>query len=60
MNLEEFAVRLNEFDQHVAAIMQIFENDTGVKIGALEACRDDDGHILVFTGLDFPSAEEAE
>ena len=60
MTLEEFAVRLDEFDQHVAAIMQMFEDDTGVKIGSLEACCGDDGHIFVRTGLDFPPVEEAE
>ena len=60
MTLEEFTARLDEFDQHVAAIMQMFEHDTGVIIGSLEAMRDDDGTILVRTGLDFPMTEEAE
>jgi hypothetical protein len=59
MNLEEFAARLDEFDQHVAAIMQMFKDDTGVTIGALEAAWQSDGTILVHTGLDFPSKEEA-
>ena len=60
MTLEEFTARLDEFDQHVSAIMQMFEQDTGVIISSLEAMRDDDGTILVFTGLDFPEKEEAE
>jgi hypothetical protein len=60
MTLEEFTARLDEFDQHVAAIMQMFKDDTGVTIGALEAMWTDDGAILVHTGLDFPTKKEAE
>lgn len=58
MTIEEFNARLSEFDGHIAAVMQMFEEDTGVKIGFVEACRGDDDYVFVRTGLDFPSVEE--
>jgi hypothetical protein len=58
MTIEEFKARLDEFDQHVVAIMQMFKGDTGVTINNLEAFSCNDGHISVYTGLDFPKQEE--
>ena len=59
MTIEEFRARLDEFEQHVAAIMQMFKDDTGVTIDELEASSRKDGTIVVYTGLDFPKQKEA-
>lgn len=58
MTIEEFRARLDEFDQHVAAIMQMFEDDTGVEIVSVEAFSSSDGTISVRTGIDFPKQKE--
>ena len=60
MTIEEFRARLDEFDQHVVAIMQMFKDDTGVTINDLEASSRNDGTIVVYTGLDFPKQKEAQ
>jgi hypothetical protein len=60
MNLQEFALRLDGLNQHVAAIMETFQEDTGVMVSCLEAVRDDDGTIIVRTGLDFPEEESTQ
>lgn len=60
MTIEEFKARLDEFDQHVAAIMQMFKDDTGVTIDELQAATTKDGTVLVYTGLDFPRQKEVE
>lgn len=60
MTIEEFRARLDEFDQHVAAIMQMFEDDTGVRVDYLEAFSNDDDTVSVYTGVNFPKQKEVE
>jgi len=57
MNLQEFNSRLKELDGQVAAVLQWFENDTGVTVGSLLVEFNEDGTYTVFTGLDFPEEE---
>jgi hypothetical protein len=59
MTLEEFNARLKELDGQLAAVLQWFENDTGVKVGSLLVELDEEGTYTVFTGLDFPEEEAA-
>ncbi|MGV2333161.1 MAG UNVERIFIED_CONTAM: hypothetical protein LVR18_03190 [Planctomycetaceae bacterium] len=60
MNLEEFTIRLNELDTHLVAVLRMFEEDTGVKIGTAVVEINQDGVYEVFTGLNFPEPQEAE
>jgi hypothetical protein len=57
MNLQEFNSRLKELDGQVAAVLQWFENDTGVTVGSLFVELNEDGAYTLFTGLDFPEEE---
>ena len=57
MNLQEFNSRLKELDGQVAAVLQWFENDTGVTVGSLLVELNEDGAYTLFTGLDFPEEE---
>jgi hypothetical protein len=41
----------------VAAVLQWFENDTGVTVGSLLVELDENGEYTVLTGLDFPEEE---
>jgi hypothetical protein len=59
MNLQEFNSRLKELDGQVAAVLQWFENDTGVTVGSLLVELNEDGAYTVFTGLNF-SEEKTE
>jgi hypothetical protein len=57
MTLEEFNARLKTLDEHIAGVLQWFEDDTGVTIGSLFVGLDDNGNYIVTTGLDFPEEE---
>ena len=59
MTLKEFNARLKELDGQIAAVLQWFENDTGVTVGSLLVELDKEGTYTVFTGLDFPEEEAA-
>lgn len=59
MNLQEFTARLDELDDHIAAVLQMFEDDTGVKVGSLLVTINQDGDYEMTTGLDFPASEDA-
>jgi hypothetical protein len=59
MTLKEFNARLKELDGQLAAVLQWFESDTGVKVGSLLVELDEEGTYTVFTGLDFPEEEAA-
>jgi hypothetical protein len=59
MTLKEFNARLKELDGQIAAVLQWFEGDTGVRVGSLLVELDEEGTYTVFTGLDFPEEEAA-
>lgn len=60
MNLQEFTARLDELDGHIAAVLQMFEDDTGVRVGSLLVTINQDGDYEMTTGLDFSASEDAE
>lgn len=60
MTIEEFAVRLDELDNHLVSILHLFEKDTGVKVSNVTVHAVEDGAYDVCTGLDFPEPEKAE
>ena len=57
MNLQEFNSRLRELDGQIAAVLQWFENDTGVTVGSLFVELNESGEYTVLTGLDFPEEQ---
>jgi len=57
MNLQEFNSRLRELDGQIAAVLQWFENDTGVTVGSLFVELNENGEYTVLTGLDFPEEQ---
>jgi hypothetical protein len=59
MNLQEFTARIDELDGHIAAVLQMFKDDTGVKVGSLLVTINEDGDYEMTTGLEFPASKDA-
>ena len=60
MTVEEFNVRLEQLEDHLIAVLQAFENDTGVKVETAMIELDNDGFYEVSVGLDFANAGKTE
>ena len=60
MTVEEFNVRLEQLEDHFVAVLQAFENDTGVKVVTAVVELDNDGFYEATVGLDFVNARQTE
>jgi len=56
MNIEEFNARLKALDEHLAAALQWFHDDTNVTIHSIYMELNEQGEYIVNTGLDFPDS----
>jgi len=60
MTIEEFNIRLEQLENHLAAAVQLFENDTGVKVEIATIELDDDNFYNVSGVFDFVNARKTE
>jgi hypothetical protein len=60
MTVEEFNVRLEQLEDHFVAVLQAFENDTGVKVVTAVVELDNDGFYEASVAFDFANAGKTE
>jgi hypothetical protein len=60
MTIEEFNIRLEQLENHLVAALQLFENDTGVKVEIATIELDGDNFYNVSAVLDFVNARKTE
>jgi hypothetical protein len=60
MTIEEFNVKLEQFEDHLIAVLQAFEDDTGMKVVTAVVELDSDGFYEASVSLDFANPGKTE